>query len=181
MTIIESSGLPIRTQRHQIGLNPSPGEPKSKTRSAIGRFEPQFELPNGFQMKRAYSRIERLDETNPTSPRSLNSDIIKTSKYPLNGPLSRGSISAVHSNHSENTPDLSLIYKPCHSQKSINRALILHEEGPEQKEKKGIERKRRKRLLLDHRRSPPGHRPTPEFRRTYPRPPSEAEVRPTSK
>ncbi|KAL0915473.1 hypothetical protein M5K25_015893 [Dendrobium thyrsiflorum] len=35
-------------------------------------------------MGRAYSRIERLDETNPTSPRSLNSDIIKTSKCPSN-------------------------------------------------------------------------------------------------
>ncbi|KAL0922609.1 hypothetical protein M5K25_006607 [Dendrobium thyrsiflorum] len=75
----------IQTQRHQIRLNPSPNESKSRTRSAVGRFKPQFELPNGFQMGRAYSRIERLDETNPSSPRSLNSDIIKTSKCPLNG------------------------------------------------------------------------------------------------
>ncbi|KAL0912831.1 hypothetical protein M5K25_016240 [Dendrobium thyrsiflorum] len=74
----------IQTQRHQIRLNPSPNESKSRTRSAISRFKPQFELPNGFQMGRAYNRIERLDETNPTSPRSLNSDIIKTSKYPSN-------------------------------------------------------------------------------------------------
>ncbi|KAL0916758.1 hypothetical protein M5K25_014294 [Dendrobium thyrsiflorum] len=76
----------IQTQRHQIRLNPSPNESKSRTRSAVGRFKPQFELPNGFQMGRAYSRIERLDETNPTSPRSLNSDIIKTSKCPSNEP-----------------------------------------------------------------------------------------------
>ncbi|KAL0922823.1 hypothetical protein M5K25_006847 [Dendrobium thyrsiflorum] len=76
----------IQTQRHQIRLNPSPNESKSRTQSAVGRFKPQFELPNGFQMGRAYSRIERLDETNPTSPRSLNSDIIKTSKCPSNEP-----------------------------------------------------------------------------------------------
>ncbi|KAL0925713.1 hypothetical protein M5K25_004080 [Dendrobium thyrsiflorum] len=57
----------IQTQRHQIRLNPSPNESKSRTRSAVGRFKPQFELPNGFQMGRAYSRIERLDKTNPTS------------------------------------------------------------------------------------------------------------------
>ncbi|KAL0906601.1 hypothetical protein M5K25_025107 [Dendrobium thyrsiflorum] len=76
----------IQTQRHQIRLNPSPNESKSRTRSAVGRFKPQFELPNGFQIGRAYSRIERLDETNPTSPRSLNSDIIKTSKCPSNEP-----------------------------------------------------------------------------------------------
>ncbi|KAL0914991.1 hypothetical protein M5K25_015386 [Dendrobium thyrsiflorum] len=82
---IKLSVSKIQTQRHQIRLNPSPNESKSRTRSAIGRFKPQFELPNGFQMGRAYSRIERLDETNPSSPRSLNSDIIKTSKWGLRG------------------------------------------------------------------------------------------------
>ncbi|KAL0908231.1 hypothetical protein M5K25_022713 [Dendrobium thyrsiflorum] len=76
----------IQTQRHQIRLNPSPNESKSRTQSTVGRFKPQFELQNGFQMGRAYSRIERLDETNPTSPRSLIYDIIKTSKYPSNEP-----------------------------------------------------------------------------------------------
>ncbi|KAL0921526.1 hypothetical protein M5K25_008606 [Dendrobium thyrsiflorum] len=74
-----------RTQRHKIRLNPSPNKSKSRTRSAVGRFKPQFELPNGFQTGRAYSRIERLNETNPTSLRSLKSDIIKTSKCPSNG------------------------------------------------------------------------------------------------
>ncbi|KAL0910018.1 hypothetical protein M5K25_020941 [Dendrobium thyrsiflorum] len=74
----------IQTQRHQIRLNPSPNESKSRIRSAVGRFKPQFELPNGFQMGHAYSQIERLDETNPTCPRSLNSDIIKISKCPSN-------------------------------------------------------------------------------------------------
>ncbi|KAL0904803.1 hypothetical protein M5K25_026956 [Dendrobium thyrsiflorum] len=78
-----------QTQRHQIRLNPSPNESKSRTRSAVGRFKPQFELPNGFQTEHAYRRIERLDETNPTSPRSLNSDIIKTSKCPSNGAQAR--------------------------------------------------------------------------------------------
>ncbi|KAL0909355.1 hypothetical protein M5K25_020214 [Dendrobium thyrsiflorum] len=74
-----------RTQRHQIQLNPSPNESKSRTRSAVGRFKPQFELPNGFQTGRSYNRIERLDEKNPTSPRSLNYDISKSKNYPSNG------------------------------------------------------------------------------------------------
>ncbi|PKU86126.1 hypothetical protein MA16_Dca001957 [Dendrobium catenatum] len=33
----------------------------------------------------SYTQIERLDETNPTSPRSLNSVITKTFKCPSNG------------------------------------------------------------------------------------------------
>ncbi|KAL0927120.1 hypothetical protein M5K25_001279 [Dendrobium thyrsiflorum] len=132
-------------------------------------------------------------------------------------------ISAVHSNHSEITPDLSLIYESCHSQKSINRALISPREGPKGRRRRREEKKERReetpprpppdfppaskrrrssarppsdaglppglqatpefrpaskdpkqeeknrrregRLLLDHRRSPPDHRLTPEFRR----------------
>ncbi|KAL0909304.1 hypothetical protein M5K25_020157 [Dendrobium thyrsiflorum] len=92
--------------------------------------------------------------------------------------IKRGSISAVRSNHSENTPDLSLIYEPCHSQKSINRALILLEKGPK------LEGKRRRREGRDsssttvgvrqataRRRNfaglPPGLQATPEFRPAY--------------
>ncbi|KAL0926388.1 hypothetical protein M5K25_002613 [Dendrobium thyrsiflorum] len=43
-----------------------------------------------------------------------------------------GSISVVHSNHSKNTLDLSLIYWPCHSHKTINKPLISHKRGPKQ-------------------------------------------------
>ncbi|KAL0923570.1 hypothetical protein M5K25_007632 [Dendrobium thyrsiflorum] len=95
--------------------------------------------------------------------------------------IKRGSISAVRSNHSENTPDLSLIYESCHSQKSINRALILLEKGPK------LEGKRRRREGREGRDSssttvgvrqatarrrnfaglPPGLQATPEFRPAY--------------
>ncbi|PKU72604.1 hypothetical protein MA16_Dca010174 [Dendrobium catenatum] len=47
--IVKMSISEIRTQRHQIQLDPSPNESKSKTRSAVGRFESQFELPNGLR------------------------------------------------------------------------------------------------------------------------------------
>ncbi|KAL0916367.1 hypothetical protein M5K25_013871 [Dendrobium thyrsiflorum] len=60
---------------------------------------------------------------------------------PNQGPKALELISAVHSNHSKNTPDISLIYEPCHSQKSINRALILLEKGPKAREEE--EKKRR--------------------------------------
>ncbi|KAL0905718.1 hypothetical protein M5K25_024156 [Dendrobium thyrsiflorum] len=69
------------------------------------------------------------------------------------------SISTVHSSHSENTPDLSLIYEPCHLQKSINRALILLEKGPKQE-------KRKRRREEEKEETPP--RPPPEFRRAAP-------------
>ncbi|KAL0906503.1 hypothetical protein M5K25_025001 [Dendrobium thyrsiflorum] len=76
----------------------------------------------------------------------------------------KGSISAVHSNHSKNTLDLSLIYWPCHSQKIINRPLIYHKRGRRQEEEEGrVQAKKRRKsslatkLLLSHR---------PDFSRT---------------
>ncbi|KAL0916670.1 hypothetical protein M5K25_014199 [Dendrobium thyrsiflorum] len=80
--------------------------------------------------------------------------------------IKRGSISAVHSNHSGNTPDLSLIYESCHSQKSINRALILLERGLKAR---GEEEKRRGEGGDPSSTAagvPPDRRLTPEFRRT---------------
>ncbi|KAL0915157.1 hypothetical protein M5K25_015556 [Dendrobium thyrsiflorum] len=59
--------------------------------------------------------------------------------------IERDLISAVHSNHSEITPDLSLIYEPCHSQKSINRALISPRRGPKARREKEEEEKKKKR------------------------------------
>ncbi|KAL0922589.1 hypothetical protein M5K25_006583 [Dendrobium thyrsiflorum] len=41
------------------------------------------------------------------------------------------SISTVHSNHSKNILDLPLIYRSCHSQKTINRPLISQGGGEE--------------------------------------------------
>ncbi|KAL0926508.1 hypothetical protein M5K25_002747 [Dendrobium thyrsiflorum] len=80
--IVESSGSTRRTQRRQIRLNPSPNESKSRTRTLLEGSNHNL----SYQTGRAYSRIERLDKTNPTSPRSLNSDNIKTSKCLSNGP-----------------------------------------------------------------------------------------------
>ncbi|KAL0915388.1 hypothetical protein M5K25_015800 [Dendrobium thyrsiflorum] len=54
-------------------------------------------------------------------------------------------ISAVHSNHSEITPDFSLIYEPCHSQKSINRALISPRKGTQGNKARGEEKKKKRR------------------------------------
>ncbi|KAL0923775.1 hypothetical protein M5K25_007848 [Dendrobium thyrsiflorum] len=76
----------IQTQRHQIQLNPSPNESKSRTRSTGRTFKPQFGLPNGLQTGQSYSLIERLDETNPTSPRTQNSDTSKSENYPADCP-----------------------------------------------------------------------------------------------
>ncbi|KAL0911533.1 hypothetical protein M5K25_019681 [Dendrobium thyrsiflorum] len=78
-------GSELQTQRYQDQLNPSPNESKSRTRSAVVRFKMQF------------GRIERLDETSPTSPRSQKSDISKSENRPSNHSRSRGSISAVRS------------------------------------------------------------------------------------
>ncbi|PKU82432.1 hypothetical protein MA16_Dca005437 [Dendrobium catenatum] len=50
--------------------------------------------------------------------------------------------------HSPFTLDLSPIYGPCHSRKSINRPLISLERRIEARRE---EEKRRKKLLLDHR------------------------------
>ncbi|KAL0902880.1 hypothetical protein M5K25_028442 [Dendrobium thyrsiflorum] len=77
--IVKLSVSELRTQRHQNRLNPSPDESKSMTRSAVG------------------SRIERLDETNPTSPRTQKSDISKSENRPSNRPQSRDSISTTQS------------------------------------------------------------------------------------
>ncbi|KAL0911387.1 hypothetical protein M5K25_019524 [Dendrobium thyrsiflorum] len=153
-----------RTQRHQIRLNLSPNEPKSKTRSTFGRFKPQFGLPNSFQTGRAYSRIERLDEKNPTIPRSLESDILMIIKCLIN---------PVHSNHSTNTPNLSLIYWLCHSQKTINRPLISHKRGPRSKKRRREEKNEETPPPPPESAGPPpdavilpDHHPTLEFRRT---------------
>ncbi|KAL0923481.1 hypothetical protein M5K25_007540 [Dendrobium thyrsiflorum] len=138
--IVKLSGSELRTQRHQNRLNPSPNESMSRIRSA-------------------------LDETNPTSPRTQNSDISKSENYPSNCPYARDSTSAVYSNHSPFALDFSHIYKPCHSRKSINRALILHEKGPKLE---GINREIRDCSCPL---APP--RPPPEFCRTTARPPPE--------
>ncbi|KAL0923702.1 hypothetical protein M5K25_007769 [Dendrobium thyrsiflorum] len=168
---IKLSVSKIQTQQHQIRLNPSPNESKSRTRSAVGRFKPQFELPNGTQVRRRkreekkkkkrreegkegrnsssttagfrsdagiLSEFQITPEFCPTSKKGRNSAqllrdtrILSNSQVtPEFSPTPKDLISAVHSNHSKNTLDLSLIYEPCHSQKSINRALILLEKGP---------------------------------------------------
>ncbi|KAL0906510.1 hypothetical protein M5K25_025008 [Dendrobium thyrsiflorum] len=109
----------IQTQRHQIRLNPSPNESKSRTQSAVGR------------------------------------DLI----------------SAVHSNHSKITHDLSFIYELCHSQKSINRALIsLKRGGRARKKKKRREEGKEGRNTSStsarppsNAGSPPGLQVTPDF------------------
>ncbi|PKU70602.1 hypothetical protein MA16_Dca008719 [Dendrobium catenatum] len=67
--------------------------------------------------------------------------------------------------HSLFAPDLMPIYGPCHSRKSINRALISHKRGPKQERE---EEKRRKEFLLDSRRT------TAESRRTTAGPPQES-------
>ncbi|KAL0907236.1 hypothetical protein M5K25_025793 [Dendrobium thyrsiflorum] len=81
------------------------------------------------------------------------------------------SISIVHSNHSQIALDLPLIYWSCHSQKILNRPLISHGGGRSQEEEEGRAqaKKRRKsssatRLLLDHRRTSPCLKVTPNFR-----------------
>ncbi|KAL0908285.1 hypothetical protein M5K25_022773 [Dendrobium thyrsiflorum] len=84
--------------------------PKSRTRSTGRTFKPQFGLPNGLQTGQSYSRIERLDETNPTSPRTQNSDTSKSENYPSDCPYARDSRSAVHSNHSQIALDFPLTY-----------------------------------------------------------------------
>ncbi|KAL0908067.1 hypothetical protein M5K25_022535 [Dendrobium thyrsiflorum] len=72
----------------------------------------------------------------------------------------------------QNTPDLSLIYCPCHSQKTINRPLISHKRGPKQEEKKrrGEEEKKRRREGRDSSSTTAGvpldRHLMPEFRRT---------------
>ncbi|KAL0920129.1 hypothetical protein M5K25_009241 [Dendrobium thyrsiflorum] len=79
--------------------------------------------------------IEHLVETNPTSPRSLNYDIIKILKCSINGLRSRELISAVHSKHSQLALDLLPIYWSCHSQKIINRSPFIIEGDPNKEEK----------------------------------------------
>ncbi|KAL0928460.1 hypothetical protein M5K25_000342 [Dendrobium thyrsiflorum] len=73
----------------------------------------------------------------------------------------------VHPNHSKNTPDLSLIYWPCHSQKTINRPLISHKRGPKAR---GEEEKKRRGEGGDSSSTvagvPPDRHLTSEFRLT---------------
>ncbi|KAL0921147.1 hypothetical protein M5K25_008191 [Dendrobium thyrsiflorum] len=132
-------------------------------------------IPNKAQVlssiaKSCFNFVIRLDETNPKSPRKLNSDITKSVKCLINDPRSRESTSAVHPNHSQLTLDLPHIYKPCHSRKSINRALV-----PSQ-------RKRSKREIIDRLLAPP--RPAPgvpldhRLRRSSAGPPPDAGVPP---
>ncbi|PKU67489.1 hypothetical protein MA16_Dca016213 [Dendrobium catenatum] len=54
--------------------------------------------------------------------------------------------------HSLFAPDLTPISKPCHSRKTINRALILHK-TTKKSEKRREKGERENHLLLDHRRS----------------------------
>ncbi|KAL0928950.1 hypothetical protein M5K25_000887 [Dendrobium thyrsiflorum] len=69
-----------------------------------------------------YYAFSRLNETNPTCLRTLNSNITKSVKCLVNSPRSKESTSAVHPNHSQLTLDLAQIYKSNHYRKSINRA-----------------------------------------------------------
>ncbi|KAL0913922.1 hypothetical protein M5K25_017414 [Dendrobium thyrsiflorum] len=114
--IVELNVSEIRTQRHRIRLNPSPNEPKSKTRSTLGR----------------------------------------------------GSISAVHSNHSKNTLDLSLIYWSCHSQKIINRPPHFSRGGRSQEKEEGRAKtkKRRRKEEPKQRREGTDHQFSPDFHQT---------------
>ncbi|PKU86299.1 Ultraviolet-B receptor UVR8 [Dendrobium catenatum] len=76
-----------------------------------------------------------------------------------------GSISAVHSNHSLFSHDLTPIYKPCHSRKTINRALILHK-GDSSEEREEEEKKEEKEEAPP--RPPPELFPSPEDAGTLP-------------
>ncbi|KAL0921015.1 hypothetical protein M5K25_008039 [Dendrobium thyrsiflorum] len=143
-TYSQTERFKITNLGHQNQLNPSPNE---------------------FKSRHAYSRIERLDKINPTSLRTLNSDITKSVKCLVN---------IVHPNHFQLTLDLSHIYKPCHSKKSINKASLSHEKGSSQ-------RKRSKReigcsCLLAPTRPPPevpsDHRLTLEQRSFHPQLPA---------
>ncbi|KAL0920700.1 hypothetical protein M5K25_009861 [Dendrobium thyrsiflorum] len=97
--------------------------------------------------RRREEKKERREETPPRPP--PDSQNIQMS-------IERDLISAVHSNHSEITPDLSLIYEPCHSQKSINRALISPRRGTQGK--KGRRRREEKKKRREE--TPP--RPPPD-------------------
>ncbi|KAL0916648.1 hypothetical protein M5K25_014176 [Dendrobium thyrsiflorum] len=121
--IVELNVSEVQTQRHQIQLNPSPNESKSRTRSTGRMFKPQFGLPNGLQTRQSYCRIERLDETNPTSLRTQNSDTSKSENYPSDCPYARDSTSAVHSNHSQIALDSPLIYGGLLVEKRLERVL----------------------------------------------------------
>ncbi|KAI0502017.1 hypothetical protein KFK09_016962 [Dendrobium nobile] len=68
-------------------------------------------------------------------------------------------------NHSLFAPDLAPIYGPCHSRKSINRALILHKREIQARERR---REEKEEFLLDSRRT------TAEPRRTTAGPPQES-------
>ncbi|KAL0903761.1 hypothetical protein M5K25_028163 [Dendrobium thyrsiflorum] len=93
--------LTVGKQRRQII------RPERRSRRKLSRSETHLHLT---WIAKHCIRIERLNKTNPTSPSSLNYDIIKIFKCPVNSPRSRGSISAVYSNHSQHTLDLHPIY-----------------------------------------------------------------------
>ncbi|KAL0905395.1 hypothetical protein M5K25_023812 [Dendrobium thyrsiflorum] len=126
--IVKLSGSELRTQRRQNRPNPSPNESRSSPRSADRRFKTQFGLPNGLQIIQSYSRIERLDETNPTSLRSRKSDICRSRYHSSNHPRSRGSISAdPRLKESKETQDRSCTLAPPrpppdHQQKALHFA-----------------------------------------------------------
>ncbi|KAL0916233.1 hypothetical protein M5K25_013726 [Dendrobium thyrsiflorum] len=136
-----TNGLELRTQRSQNRLNPSPNESKSRTRSAVGKFEPQFGLPNGLQI-----RIERLDETNPTSPRTHTSDISKLENYPSNAQGTKRKIGDRSCLLAPPRPDAGVL--PNH-RRTTTRCRSSAE-------------------------PPPDHHPTPKFYRTTTVPPPEA-------
>ncbi|KAL0925787.1 hypothetical protein M5K25_004157 [Dendrobium thyrsiflorum] len=77
--------------------------------------------------------------------------------------IERDLISAVHSNHSEITPDLSLIYEPCHSQKSINRALISPRRGTQGKKGRRRREEKKERREETPPRPPPDSQVTPKL------------------
>ncbi|KAL0919586.1 hypothetical protein M5K25_011689 [Dendrobium thyrsiflorum] len=77
--------------------------------------------------------------------------------------IKRDLISAVHSNHSEITPDLSLIYKPCHSQKSINRALISPRGRTQGKKRRRRREEKKERREKTPPRPPPDSQVTPKL------------------
>ncbi|PKU62333.1 hypothetical protein MA16_Dca028436 [Dendrobium catenatum] len=69
--------------------------------------------------------------------------------------------------HSLFAPDLTPIYKPCHSRKIINRALILHNGKRSKREKKRRRREEGGESTPRHRRSSSRHLNTPEFYRIF--------------
>ncbi|KAH0466554.1 hypothetical protein IEQ34_003792 [Dendrobium chrysotoxum] len=121
--------------------------------------------PFKLRFQQAYSRTERLGNTNPTKPNSTQSEPKRVQI--------KDSISTVHPDHSVFAPDPLHIYELCHSRKTINSPSFLLRGDPSQEEKKRRRREekpRREQLLLDHRQNtagtPPKHHQAPEGRRS---------------